>query len=160
MRTLIPLALLLAGCSSALTTQPVVVGPDPQAGRGLRVLAHFDGEFDVQALLETAPLSALIRAKGQATVTVRVLPPFVVIDGDADLVVEPAVGLEVAATSAVTKGEIVVTRDGVKGLLNKPGTIDAIRAQETPKPPPPTPAMKPVGCAGLTCKIPVFPLEK
>lgn len=115
-------ALLLApaGCSSG---QAIHVGPDPQAGRGFRAILNVSGDFDGQTFVEAVPTSALVRAHGQMTVTVRAFPPpFLVIDGSADLIVEPLPGRESEAMGAVRDGHILIRRNGVPGELNAPGT--------------------------------------
>ena len=117
------LLLALASCSAVQT------GPDPIAGHGFRGVVHVSGDFDGQAFLEAAPVTALVRGHGNATLTLRAFPPpYVVIDGDWNLVVEPAPQREAEAIQAVQRGEILIRRAGIPGALNKPGTRDAYKA--------------------------------
>jgi len=114
--------LLLApgGCSSG---QAIHVGPDPQAGHGFRAVVHVNGDFDGQTFVEAVPTSALVRAHGSMTVTLRAYPaPFLVIDGDGNVIVEPLPGQEAEAMRAVREGAILIRRNGVAGDLNAPGT--------------------------------------
>ena len=112
--------LLLApgGCSSG---QAIHVGPDPQAGHGFRAVVHVNGDFDGQTFVEAVPTSALVRAHGSMTVTLRAYPaPFLVIDGDGNVIVEPLPGQEAEAMRAVREGAILIRRNGVAGDLNAP----------------------------------------
>lgn len=114
------LALVLVSCRSSGL---VHVGPDPQEGHGFRAVAHINGDFDGQTFAESIPTSALVRAHGDFTVTLRAWPaPFLVVDGTADVIVEPLPGREAEAMAAVRAGHIMVRRNGVPGDLNPPGT--------------------------------------
>src|SRR5688572_25063072 len=115
--TALLLALVVAACSGA----PVHVGPDPTPNVGVRIVAHVQGSWDIQALADQIPLTVLFKGQGQATLTGRPFPPFLTIDGAADVVVEP-VGDQVEAQRLVSIGHVVILRAGVPGLLNVPGS--------------------------------------
>lgn len=168
MRTALAFVLVLAlpACSG------VVVGPDPIPGQGFRAVAHVSGDFDAQAFAYATPLTSLVRAHGNMTVTVRTFPPpHLTLDGGADLIVEPAPGLEQEAQAAVLRGEILIRRRGAAGPLNAPGSIQRFKVElqriwapapqkATPLPPPPplpkAPA-EPTACVGPDCAIPNHP---
>lgn len=124
MRGFALLAALLAGCTGAVRT-----GPDPGPAPlsvGAKAVLHVAGSGDGQVFAEglgtTIPLTSFVKWEGKATVTIRVsappVPPFLIIDGDAGLIVTPAPGLEVEALRAVSAGAILIRRDGVPGMLN------------------------------------------
>lgn len=142
------LALLLAACSVA---DAIKVGPDPQAGHGFRAVVHVNGDFDGQTFMEAVPTSALVRAHGDMTVTLRAYPPpFLVVDGDGNVIVEPLPGKEAEAQAAVRAGHILIRRAGVAGDLNAPGTraayiggfmrLQKAREAKAAAPAPPAPA--------------------
>lgn len=161
------LALALAGCQGSLgSTKPYVVGPDPIPGQGFRFVGHVNGDFDGQGFSYAVPVTALVKGHGEMTVTARAFPPpFLVIDGNANVIVEPiAPGKEIEAIQAVQRGEILIRRNGVPGALNPVGSIAGyktalIRAYEARKaaqpaqpapapaaesfPPPPPPPAEP-----------------
>ena len=148
------LCLFLAGCAG----QSVHVGPDPTPGVGIRGLAHVSGAWDAQVLADQIPLTVLFKGSGAATITARMLPPYLTIDGAVDVLVEPVAGFEVEAQHAVQRGDVVIVRAGVVGLLNPPGSI----APKSPPPPQP-PSFPPAGavssivelCPGGRCAVPL-----
>jgi hypothetical protein len=140
---------VLAGCNSLSgATKPYVIGPDPQAGQGFRFISHVSGDFDGQGFAYANPVTALVKAHGSMMATIRAFPPpFLVLDGDANLIVEPLPGREQEAVQAVTNGDILIRRNGVAGALNPMGSISSYKASFTrsssappPAPPPPQPA--------------------
>lgn len=141
----------------------VHVGPDPTPDRGFRAVSHISGDWDGQAFMETIPVTALVRAHGQLTVTVRAFPPpFLVIDGDVQTIVEPLPGKEAEAVDAVQTGSILIRRAGVVGALNPVGSRDAYvaaavaaqdaraaaKAKGEVTPPPPPQETPPAGDGG------------
>jgi hypothetical protein len=131
--------LLLSACAGVVQR-----GPDPLAGHGFRALVHVSGDFDGQVLMEAMPLTALIKGHGNATLTGRPYPPpFLTIDGDWSLIVEPQPGRESEAIAAIQRGDILIRRNGVAGALNPSGTVRAWKAalqpMSAPAPPPPPP---------------------
>lgn len=111
------------GCAGVGGAETVHVGPDPQAGQGFRAVAHVNGDFAGQTFAYAVPTSALVKAHGDFTVTLRAFPaPFLVIDGDSSLIVEPLPGKEEEAVRAVRSGFILIRRNGVAGDLNPVGS--------------------------------------
>ncbi len=161
-RVLTALAFIaLAGCSAVRT------GPDPYPGVGLRGILNVNGDFGGQVLADQVPITALIKGHGVATLTVRPLPPFLSVDAQADVIVEPAPMREAEAIAAVQRGDILIRRNGIPGALNAPGSIKSYKAARmksiAPVPaPPPVPAAHPATalvepeCEGTSCALP-FP---
>lgn len=115
--------ILLFAVAALVSCRGVEVGPDPIPGVGFRGVAHVSGDFDAQTFADATPTSALVRGHGKATITARVYPPpFLVIDGEADLIVEPLPGREQEAMQAVREGHVLIRRAGVPGDLNAPGS--------------------------------------
>jgi hypothetical protein len=155
-RSLIALVAILAlvACNSLNgATKPYVIGPDPQAGQGFRFIGHVSGDFDGQGFAYANPITALVKAHGEMMVTIRAFPPpFLVLDGNGNLIVEPLPGREQEAIQAILNGEILIRRNGIAGALNPMGSISAYKASFTrpsspapassapPAPPPPQPA--------------------
>ncbi len=149
---------VLSGGCPGIPTSPddfVHVGPDPLPNSGFQGVGHVNGDFDFQTYLFKVPTSALVKGHGNATITVRAFPaPFLVIDGDGNVIVEPLPGKDDEAMKAVRLGHVLIRRNGITGDLNPVGSIDGFKAAkstetstETPPPPPP-PAFPPTEGTG------------
>ncbi len=122
-------SMIAAGCAGVSGGDAVHIGPDPKPGQGFRAIAHVNGDFDFQTYVEMIPTSALVKGHGEALITVRAWPaPFLVIDGDANVIVEPLPGKEAEAMHAVRVGDILIRRNGMAGDLNPPGSIAGFKA--------------------------------
>ena len=147
MRHLALLVLVLPGCAAgAVTGPPVVVSPapDPQAGRGIRAVAHVAGTADFQ-VLATGPggqdlaLTAFYNINGKAVVTVRPTKPFLYIEVGGSATVTPAPGLEAEAQDGVDSGDVAIVRNGLRSGLDplEPLVVpEEERARRAPPPPP------------------------
>lgn len=128
--TVLFLAVLLAGCMAGPSDGG---GSQPQVLAIPRLLVNVDGKGDAQAFLAQLPLTALFKVQGRYRVVAQPIPPYLTIDGDGELVVEPMPGQEAEAQAAVAKGEVLVRRAGAAGLLNMPGTAAARAAPAAPE---------------------------
>ncbi len=137
-------ALLLAGCaSSGQTPGPVVP---------VRAVGTVEGTaVGPQVFVGPIPMNALVRVTGKYSYTAQPFPPYLTIDGDYSIVVEPLPGREAEAQRAVATGAILIRRAGVAGSLNRTGTAAAMRdgprylkpvPDTAPKPPPPPPPVE------------------
>jgi hypothetical protein len=168
------LAVALTSCTT-LGAGGVVAGPDPIPGQGFRFVGHISGDFDGQALAYEVPLTALVKVHGNATITARAYPPpYLVVDGDLNTIVEPVPMKESEAIAAVRRGDILIRRSGMPGALNPQGSIRGYKSalmQRYSSPPPPPPPMpnptssKTVGCVmpevctGPECCVPPFSID-
>lgn len=104
-----------------------------------------------QVFLAGQAMNALVKVHGNFAYTIQPFPPYLTYDGDWTIIVEPSPGKENEAIAAVTRGDILIRRDGQPSALNAPGTIAAYKAalmampkpESKPPPPPPPPADKP-----------------
>lgn len=151
-RLLAVLAITLSGCTSAGGTLVPIRATGKASG---------DAEGP-QVFVAGVPMNALVRVHGNVTYTVQPIPPYVTLDGDYQIVVEPFPGKELEAQQAIERGDLLIRRAGQPGNLNAPGSIRAVKARAElmrarlaapPPPPPPAPEpSKPVGAAeGAYC---------
>jgi hypothetical protein len=109
----------------------------------VRGIVHSEGKGDAQVVYvspvtgELVPLSARLVWSHDVTVTIQPFPPYVILDGEGGSIIEPLPGQELAAQQSIDNGEVLIRRDGVRGLMNPPGTMDA---PPKPKPLPEVPA--------------------
>lgn len=130
-------ALCLAGCASG-------VG----AAIPLRAVGSASGDAEgPQVFLAGVPMNALVKIHGNVKYTAQPMPPYVTLDGDYTIIVEPLPGQEQAAQEAVSSGAMLIRRRGQPGALNAPGSIQSFKAARErsyirslpPAPPPPEP---------------------
>lgn len=157
-RLLAVFALALAGCTSAGGTLVPIRATGKASG---------DAEGP-QVFVGGVPMNALVRVHGNVTYTIQAAPPYVTLDGDYTIVVEPMPGKELEAQEAIERGDLLIRREGQPGNLNAPGSVRAMKLRSEarrvyvpanravpPPPPPPAPAPeapKPVGAAdGAFC---------
>lgn len=111
----------------SLACSGVVKGPDPIPGQGFRAVSTGSGTNESQVLMNSAPLTALFKISGNYAITARLFPPpYLVIDGDINLVVEPVPGQEAKAQEALTLGHALIRRNGAPGWMNAPGTAASL----------------------------------
>ena len=138
------LALGLTGCSSA-------------AGAlvPLRAVGSASGDATgPQVFLAGVPMNALVKVHGDVKYTVQPMPPYVTLDGDYTVIVEPLPGQEQAAQEAVTSGAMLIRRKGVPGALNAPGSIQSFKAaRERMYAPPPPPPPAPLKAAAIDLEL-------
>lgn len=127
-------ALCLAGCASG-------VG----AAIPLRAVGSASGDAEgPQVFLAGVPMNALVKIHGNVKYTVQPMPPYVTLDGDYTIIVEPLPGKEAETQEAIQRGDMLIRRAGQPGALNAPGSIRAFKAMRAalyaaPPPPPPAP---------------------
>lgn len=135
--------LVLASCSTAMPPP----SEEPSAPSVSPVRATARGSFDgtAQATFHPDPignsippiaLTPLFRVMGRGVVVGQPFPPYLIFDGDASFVVEPMPGREAEAFDAVSRGWVLIRREGRPGLLHAPGTADALRARRSASIPP------------------------
>ena len=174
MRTLLSLAMIfcLIACSSA-------------GGSLVPIRATGDITGDSagpQVFIAGIPMNELVKVHGHVKYTVQPVPPYVTLDGDYTIIVEPNVGREAEAKQCLERGDMLIRREGKPAALNAPGSIRTFKAMESAlreyqirksiivAPPAPTPEVQKSGtipppmpvtealaeppCFGLTCSIP------
>jgi hypothetical protein len=139
----------LSACSLAPFVQP---GPAPAPlPLELRYTANVKGEGDIRGTLGTAPVTAHYKWVGNGKVEVRPFGiPILYFSGDSTFIVEPLPEVAAQAMKDVQDGKVVIERDGVKGLLNPPGTIKPA----FPPPLPLTSSLVERMCTGDSCSLP------
>ncbi len=114
-------AVFLAGCSTAGGS----IVP-------LRAVGKASGDAEgPQVFLAGIPMNALVRIHGTVTYTVQAMPPYVTLDGDYTIIVEPLPGKEAEAQEAVTRGDMLIRRGGQPSNLNAPGSIRSFKAMRS-----------------------------
>lgn len=170
MPRLLPLFVLLAGCSGA----PVYVGPSdgaPAPTSPVRFVANAEGKGDVQVI----PFTNLLTWEGRVKLIAQPVPPYLIVEEDfshegdlepVEALVEPSEGNEAAALDAVERGDVVILRKGKPSQLDAPGSIAARKARrfppaEKPKPEPVSGIVPLQDCPGGCCALPdpIFPVE-
>lgn len=134
---LLALAIALPGCVAG--SSPTNGQTQPQVLAIPRLVANVDGKGDAQVFLAQLPLTALFKVHGTYRIVAQPIPPYLTVDGEGDLVIEPMPGQEREAQQAVASGQVLVRRAGVAGLLNPPGTAAARAAPAAPEAPAKTP---------------------
>lgn len=115
------------GMISVACAGSVVRGPDPIQGHGFRAVSSGSGSAQAQVFMEATPLTALFKISGNYHITARLFPPpYLVIDGDANIIVEPIPGQESKAQEALTLGHVIIRREGSPGWMNAPGTAASL----------------------------------
>lgn len=111
-----------------------------------------------QVFIGGIPMNALVRIHGDVKYTVQPVPPFVTLDGDHTVIVEPLPGKEAEAQRAIESGDLLIRRAGKPSNLNAPGSVRAWKALRArlyapapPPPPTPAPAAKPSAIAPTSC---------
>jgi hypothetical protein len=138
-------AALLVGCSSA-------------GGSLVPIRAVGSAVGDAtgpQVFLLDQPMNALVKIHGEVKYTVQPFPPYVTLDGDYTIIVEPLPGREVEAQASIESGALLIRRAGQPSALNAPGSIRSFKAStqalRSYVPPPPArewgPAPEPIAIA-------------
>ncbi len=81
-----------------------------------------------QVKLFGQPVTALVKIHGEVQYTIQPFPPYVTLDGDYTIIVEPIQGREHEAQMAVRYGHLLIRRNGQPAQLNAPGSIRAFKA--------------------------------
>lgn len=155
----VPALLSLAAALSACTG----VGGGAAAAVPLRAVGSASGDATgPQVFLAGVPMNALVKVHGDVKYTVQPVPPFVTLDGDYTVIVEPLPGREAEAQRAIESGDLLIRREGKPSNLNAPGSVRAwkairesqrvyVPAARPAPPPPPAPTPQPTGRLPTVC---------
>jgi hypothetical protein len=159
--TTVVLFLLLAGGLTGCTSASGSLTP-------IKAVGNASGDMSgPQVFIGGMPVNALVKVHGQIAYTVQPFPPYLTYDGDYTIIVEPVAGHESEAIAAVTRGDLLIRKNGIPQALHAPGTIAAYKAalMRAYPPPPALPAPTPVlppshamlvdpdACVGDSCSI-------
>jgi hypothetical protein len=121
---------MLAGCVAGMPA--VVEGPPETATSPIRGIVNSEGKGDAQVVYVpfgapaggTYPVTAKFRWSHDATAVIQPYPPYLIIDGGGELIVEPIPGEESRAQYLLDAGAVQIQRAGrVDNRMNRPGSI-------------------------------------
>lgn len=140
---LLALTITLTACAS-YGGAPVVQGPPESATSPIRGIVHSEGSGHAQVVYVPfgappgyqLPVTAKFLWSHDATAVIQPYPPYLIIDGGGDLIVEPPPTEGSRQQYLLDHGLVQIQRGGrVDNSMNPPGSI-AKRALKSPPPPP------------------------